>query len=95
MVGYNDNHNIINKFNRINLNKMHAVWITLIEGIILLAFTVYLVWEYAAIKRTPLYVRILTIISWFLGLTIIIFIPLDIYSVCKQSSWKYRYFLLY
>lgn len=60
---------------------MHAIWITLIEGIILLCFSVYLVWEYAAVKRTPLYVRLLTIASWFLGLTIIIFIPLDIYLV--------------
>lgn len=60
---------------------MDPVWITLIEGILLLAFTIYLVWEYAALKRTPLYVRLLTILSWFLGLAIILFIPLDIYSV--------------
>ena len=60
---------------------MITVLITIIECVLLLIFTSLLMWMYAAKDRTPMYVRVLTVIGWFLGLSIILFIPLDIYLV--------------
>lgn len=49
--------------------------ITLVEAILLLLFSMYLVRFYADPKRTPLYVKILTMIGWFLGFAVILFLP--------------------
>jgi hypothetical protein len=60
---------------------MLAGWVTLFEGILLLFLVAYLVWWFAAKKRTPMYVKVLTGVGWFLGFALILFIPLDIYIV--------------
>lgn len=65
--------------------KMITVIITIIECFLLLIFTFVLMWMYAAKDRTPIYVRVLTVIGWFLGFAIILFIPLDIYIVRSCS----------
>lgn len=49
--------------------------ITLIEAILLLLFSMYLVKLYADPKRTPFYVKVLTVIGWFLGFAVILFLP--------------------
>jgi LMBR1-like membrane protein len=52
-----------------------------VECILLMLYCVYITWSYAAKGRTPLYVFILTITSFFLSFMIIFMIPLDIYTV--------------
>ncbi|CDW71976.1 UNKNOWN [Stylonychia lemnae] len=61
---------------------MNKIWIVaLIEAILVLIYCTYLAQQYAAKDRTPLYVKALTVIGWFFGLTIIMLVPLDIYTV--------------
>ena len=60
---------------------MLTVFITLIESILLFIFTILLLRYYASRDSTPLYVKILTVFGWFLGLIIILLIPLDILIV--------------
>lgn len=61
---------------------MEPIWIVaVIEGLLLLVYCIYLTWYYAAKDRTPRYVLVLTVISWFLGLMVIFIVPLDIYTV--------------
>ena len=61
---------------------MSAIWIVAgVEAILLLMYCAYLAWYYAAKHRTPLYVMILAVTCWFLGLMVIILIPLDIITV--------------
>jgi len=56
------------------------VWIiTIVESLLILAYCIYLLHIYAAKDRTPLYVKILTVIGWLSGYLIILLIPLDIY----------------
>jgi len=61
---------------------MNEVWIiATVESVILLAYCIYTVHNYAAKDRTPFYVKALTVIGWLLGYMIILLIPLDIYTV--------------
>jgi len=64
---------------------MLEVWIiTIVESLLILAYCIYLLHIYAAKDRTPLYVKILTVIGWLSGYLIILLIPLDIYIVSKE-----------
>lgn len=63
------------------------VWLlATIESILLLLYCGYMTWYYAAKGRTPLYVMIFTVISWYLSFMIIFLIPVDIYTVSKSHS---------
>ena len=60
----------------------YQVWlVAAIESVLLLFYCVYKTWNYAAKNRTPRYVIVLTVISWYLSLMIIFLIPIDIYTV--------------
>ena len=60
---------------------MNEIWIiSAVESVILLATCIYMVHTYAS-KKTPLYVKLLTVIGWLLGYMIILLVPLDIYTV--------------
>ena len=50
-----------------------------IETTLVFAITVYLVRKYADLNRTPYVVMLMTVIGWFMGFSMIVFIPLDIY----------------
>lgn len=66
---------------------MEPIWIIAgVEGLILLIFCIYLTWYYAAKDRTPMYVLILSVICWFLGLMVVFLIPLDIYTVRMNEN---------
>lgn len=49
---------------------------------ILLIYVIYLIWEYSA-KDVPLYIKILTFISWILTFSIVLVLPIDIANVFK------------
>lgn len=54
--------------------------LTIIEVVCLCVFTAYLVNEYAQ-REVPLYVKILTFISWIMSFGIVFLLPHDIYYV--------------
>lgn len=47
---------------------------------ILILSVLYLVWDYSA-KDVPLYIKILTFISWILTFSIALILPIDIANV--------------
>lgn len=53
-----------------------------IEGALIFIFCACMIYNYAAIKRTPFYVFIVSICSWFLAFMVIFLIPMDIFTVC-------------
>ena len=71
---------------------MFYVWFIIIEALLLVAYTVYLVWHYAQLEKTPIYVYILTGVGWFIGLAIILLIPLDIFLVSIREYSDSRQF---
>ncbi|CAD8058048.1 unnamed protein product [Paramecium sonneborni] len=48
-----------------------------IEGILLLVYVFYLVWDYSA-KEVPFYIKALTYFSWILTFSIVLVLPIDI-----------------
>ncbi|CAD8085596.1 unnamed protein product [Paramecium primaurelia] len=52
---------------------------------ILFIYVVYLIWEYSA-KDVPLYIKILTFISWILTFSIVLVLPIDIANSTKQHN---------
>ncbi|CAD8078221.1 unnamed protein product [Paramecium primaurelia] len=52
---------------------------------ILLIYVLYLIWEYSA-KDVPLYIKILTFISWTLTFSIVLVLPIDIANSTKQVN---------
>jgi hypothetical protein len=65
---------------------MITIVATIIEVVLLLIFTYVLIWYYASKELTPIYVKALTLLGWFLGFAIILFIPLDIYLVSTLQT---------
>jgi len=57
-----------------------VIYVTLAEAVLLLIFVVFLVTKHASLW-TPKYVKGLTIVAWFLGFTVILVVPADIYIV--------------
>lgn len=54
--------------------------LTIIEIFLLIAYVGYLVYEYAQ-KDVPVYVKLLTFISWTMSFGIVFILPHDIYYV--------------
>jgi LMBR1-like membrane protein len=52
-----------------------------VESVLLLLYCTYTTLNYAAKGRTPTYVIVLTVISWYLSFMVIFLIPVDIYTV--------------
>ncbi|CAD8049363.1 unnamed protein product [Paramecium primaurelia] len=48
-----------------------------IEGILLIVYVFYLVWDYSA-KEVPFYIKALTYFSWILTFSIVLVLPIDI-----------------
>lgn len=55
--------------------------VAVIESVLILLFCMYKIFNYAALKRTPIYVLLLSIASWFLSFMVIFIIPIDIFMV--------------
>ena len=56
--------------------------LSIIEIILLILYVIFLVNEYSA-KSVPMYIKILTFISWLMSFGIVLVIPHDIYYVRK------------
>lgn len=83
--------NPLNLINEISKTKKHSIillFLMLTEDVvfysiattILFIYVVYLIWEYSA-KDVPLYIKILTFISWILTFSIVLVLPIDIANV--------------
>ena len=66
--------------------------VTISEWVSLVAFTVYLVYQHAH-KQVSLLVKAFTFIGWFMGLSIIAILPLDILIVSKVLEKRSNYSL--
>ena len=66
---------------------MQIIWVIgLVESIVLLLFCLYMVWSYAAKDRTPTYIIILTVFSWFVGFMVMFIIPIDMYATGENDT---------
>ena len=61
------------------------VWIPLCEAIVVLIVTCALIYKYADLTRTDAFSWFLTLLSWYLSFSMIIFIPYDIYVVSAST----------
>lgn len=52
-----------------------------IQGALLLLFCTYMIYSYAARGRTPFYVLLVSVASWFLAFMVIFLTPVDIFMV--------------
>ena len=51
-----------------------------IEAVLLMAYVLYLVWQYSA-KEVPLYIQVLTYCSWLFTFSAVLVLPIDIANV--------------
>lgn len=61
-----------------------------VESVMVLIAAVYLVRRYADKARTPTWCMILAYVGWFLGFSMVVFVPLDIFTTIKNghaSKW--------
>ena len=63
------------------------ICIPILELLAFFIFCFYLLCGYADKKRSNYFVKILTLIGWFLTLSLIVFIPLDIYLSNKLFNY--------
>lgn len=66
--------------------------LSIIEIILLILYVIFLVNEYSA-KSVPMYIKILTFISWLMSFGIVLVIPHDIYYVRKINLKNIWFFL--
>ena len=62
--------------------------VIIVESALILVYSILSTWYYAAKDRTPMYVIIICVISWFLAEIIVVLIPLDIYTVKTTKNIK-------
>ena len=70
----------------VTFNDLLTSQIPVVESVIVLVITVYLVFRFADKKRTPVWCYVLTIFGWFLAFSMIVFVPLDIYLTLKNGK---------
>lgn len=57
-----------------------------VESALVLIAAIYLVRRYADKTRTPTWCMSLAYIGWFLGFSMVVFVPLDIFTTIKNGQ---------
>ena len=74
-----------------------VVSIPMFQCILLFLITLYMLWGYVDRKNTPWVISIIVLVCWFVSLSLLVFIPLDIYLNLDETEdtlltyWKITY----